>query len=121
MMTGDITTSDGQSAITIDQLITIRLPNDNKITNYCADGKKSKDAFGNCCATGTVSNGICVPASDSSNTYNAILVQEADCNAGTETTEDPRYFCEATYETTETNTTYTVTNNKRLSLYCVNN
>lgn len=119
MMTGNITTSDGKLATTVDQIITIKYKQSSvtkKITNFCKGGKTSKDVYGNCCASGIASNGICVKSVESA-TYNAIFIQDAFCNQGEETEEDPRRYCEAQYNTTTQ--TYTITNDKKLSLYCV--
>lgn len=128
MVTGDIQTNDGFNATTIDQIITIRLTaeqNTYKRTNFCENGKKSKDTFGNCCASGKTSNGICVPDDYVNNgtelPYNALFIQDAYCNAGTTTTENPRYYCEATVETDPGtgNPIYTIVATKKLSLYCI--
>lgn len=123
LLTGDITTDDGETAMTVDQIITIKMNdsvNTYKKTNFCAKGKKSKDVFGNCCASEKTSNGICVPY-DSEHPYNAIFIQDAYCNAGTVTTENPKYYCEASVlMDPDTNTPiYTIASTKKLSLYCI--
>jgi len=87
-MVGDASpvTTDGETYITTDQTISIT----DSITNYCPGGRAHKDMYGNCCASGAVSNGICVPSSE----YYAIELQTASCdNTGISLPDDPAYYC----------------------------
>ena len=113
-----LTTSDGTSIITTDEQIYIT----NTLTNYCAGGKSSKDMYGNCCASRKTSNGICVP--DSS--YTAVFLQNAYCNVSIELKDAPNYYCPENTtvivevgEGQEPASYYQITNNKKLSLYCI--
>jgi len=119
MVTDSINTNDGYNVITVDQTITINVAQnvaaDGIITNKCEGGQEAKDFFGNCCASGKTSNGICVP----DDTYIAIFIQEANCveNSTVPSTDNPKYYCSATLNS-NTNL-YTINENKKLFLYCV--
>jgi hypothetical protein len=102
-------TTDGENLITMDEIIYVN----DSITNYCAGGAASKDLYGNCCASGAVSNGICVPDG-----YNAIIVQSAYCDTTMDLAEAPSYYC-PDYITNSGSLTYRPTDNKAMSLYCV--
>jgi len=113
-----LTTSDGHSIITTDEKIYVT----NSLTNYCAGGRNSKDMYGNCCASGATSNGICVP--DAS--YSAVFLQDAYCNTNQKiaASDVQLYYCADATETDELNASdglnlYMISDNKRLSLYCV--
>lgn len=113
---GSLTTGDGISITTTDEQIYVT----NTLTNYCAGGKASKDMFGNCCASRKTSNGICVP--DSS--YTAVFLQNAYCNTSIELNEAPNYYCPENQSVPVPNTEppasyFQITNNKKLSLYCI--
>jgi len=109
-------TSNGYPIMTTDEKIYIT----NNITNYCQGGRNSKDRYGNCCASGAISDGICVP--DSS--YNALFIQDAYCDTSLDLAEAPVYYC-ADYKKEErtvgdqTKTVYVATDNKKLSFYCI--
>lgn len=111
-----ITTSDGVSILTTDQQIYVT----QNITNYCAGGKNAKDRYGNCCASGYVSDGICVTSAND----NALFIQDAYCDTSAELFAAPSYYC-ADNEQVErtingiTGTVYIPTDNKKLSLYCI--
>lgn len=102
-------TTDGENLITMDEIIYVN----DSITNYCAGGAASKDLYGNCCASGAVSNGICVPDG-----YNAIVIQSAYCDTTMDLAEAPSYYC-PDYTTNATSATYRPSDNKAMSLYCV--
>lgn len=111
-----LTTGDGMSIITTDEQIYVT----NRLTNYCPGGRSSKDMFGNCCASKKTSNGICVP--DSS--YTAVFLQNAYCNTTIELNEAPNYYCPENQSVPIPDTEppaayYQITNNKKLSLYCI--
>ena len=134
-LSGALTTTDGFSVMTSDEIIYVT----ETFTNYCPGGHASKDIYGNCCVDafgyGSVSsNGICVPNSS----YRALLLQTADClanenivNDNTNTLTDIAYYC-SEYETAtitepnsqgdEQNINYIYsTMDKKLSLYCITN
>ena len=71
----------------------------SNLTNYCTSGVRDK--FRNCCYSGYVNNGICVPSAES----NALLLVQGTCSSA-----DP-YYCP------DSNST----NPRILSTYCITN
>ena len=107
----ETTTTDGEQYVTIDQIITVKDSDDNAIINYCDGGKSSKDMYGNCCASKTVSNGICVPAD-----HRAILIQNIYCDTSIDLAEPPVYYCPYVNQTGDI---YNIAKTRNMSLYCV--
>lgn len=101
-------TSDGESVITMDEIIHVTTNH----TNKCPGGAGSKDNYGNCCQSGLTSNGICVP----SDQYVAVFVQSLSCDPTVSVIANDilqQYYC-AEYNT---DTNYLA--EKQMSLYCV--
>lgn len=110
-----LNTGDGHSIMTTDEQIYVT----NNLTNYCRGGINSKDRYGNCCAN-AVSDGICVPETS----YNALFIQDVYCDTEIELGDAPSYYCADYARTTqevggEMVNVYTITDNKKLSLYCI--
>ncbi|MBR5904680.1 MAG: hypothetical protein IKZ49_04065 [Alphaproteobacteria bacterium] len=95
-------------------------------SNYCSGGKSSIDSFGNCCASGAVNSGLCVPDS----TYNVLPLLKFKCNISnntsstegdTETSTEnadlsrlKTYYCAS--ETPNENEVY---REETMNLYCI--
>jgi len=76
------TTTDGITATSRSQIINVII---NAITNFCETGVR--DTFGNCCASGYKSNGICVPEPINDTPYNALRLLTSVCN------DEDSYIC----------------------------
>ena len=105
------TTSDGHSVTTMDEIFYVT----NTITNFCEGGIAAKDNYGNCCESGIVSNGICVP----SDSYNAVLVQEVACDSSVNLNYAPTYYCADYTSTPSENPEYYTPHDKQMLLYCI--
>lgn len=112
----DTETSVGEPVQTMDEIFYVT----SNLTNKCSGGIGSKDVYGNCCASGTVSDGICVPNAE----YSAVFVQTVACDSSLELLNPPTYYCPDfnTRTITIEGVTYTYyipTDDKQMALYCV--
>lgn len=121
MITSSVTsTSAGESVTTMDEVFYVT----QNLTNKCAGGTGSKDLYGNCCASGYVSNGICVPSAQ----FNAIFIQSVACDSSVELSDAPNYYCPEYNSylvdpTCDPNNSscdyYYIAIDKEMSLYCI--
>ena len=108
-----------QQPITIEEVIATVAG--STVQNYCPGGKASLDSYGNCCKSGVVKNGICLPDAN----YNALKLTTIHCTADINETysENPLkdYYCTGETQTTDSeNGTYTpYSTNRSLALYCI--